>query len=57
MIFRGTRKVYVNDFTIGLGQTDIDAYESVFDDLVSFYVQTFFEHSGRAPIVPHAVPF
>lgn len=25
-------------------------------DLISFYVQTFFEHSGRAPIVPHVVP-
>ena len=25
-------------------------------ELVEFYVNTFFEHSGRAPIVPHAVP-
>ena len=25
-------------------------------ELISFYVQTFFEQSGRAPIVPHHVP-
>ena len=26
-------------------------------ELVNFYVHTFFEQSGRAPIVPHRVPF
>lgn len=26
------------------------------EELVCFYVQTFFEQSGRAPIVPHRVP-
>ncbi|KAI1788510.1 hypothetical protein LXA43DRAFT_894450 [Ganoderma leucocontextum] len=39
--------------TTSLSPAEITSRE---EELVEFYVNTFFEQSGRAPIIPHAVP-
>ena len=37
-------------------QKDIEAYK-VMSQAALYYVQTFFDHFGRPPLLPHAFPF